>query len=422
MALTADDVAKWLETAEPWWIERAEAAGWKHTEQPGDPEGDLHDFVRALWLIGIATVDQLTTRVEAMREWADEALRYTAEEAAKLRTGFPAYPIDPLTVLVLFDANATYDDIARNTGWLDENVEAIEAAIARRTGRRVPYRSAMAKVPSDTFGHPQHWPDALRGPGAKIERARRQVGHLSVDVAAFQREMRLSVEPYVDASGATLPDHLLVVVRDMGDPPLNWSLQAAEIIYNVRSALDQVVYQLALREHERAGKGGTPKGTAWPVAHSKEDFEALRSARRGSLKGVPAEAVTLIEQFQPFPHERWAPRCMLPFITAMSNEDKHRVVRPVLQSFGTGGGFHVLTSGCRNHAEMPVWPVDALVRDGTPVLVLRGYDAGPEFTAEVTGTVSVQVTLGEHGPFLPLLQDAVEWTAHVIGHFTPFFR
>jgi hypothetical protein len=95
------------------------------------------------------------------------------------------------------------------------------------------------------------------------------------------------------------------------EAPLLLSVVLGEIVYNLRSGLDYLVYSLA------AADAGTPRnGTQFPI----EDSPAGFSGRRCSfLMGLSDKHVAMIEDLQPYKGVEWTRR-----LRDLSNPDKHR--------------------------------------------------------------------------------------------------
>jgi hypothetical protein len=429
-AISFEELDAWLtaRSDDDWWVQAAEDAGWKHATTDGNPFNDRWGLVTALHYGGFANLDEFDAFLaEAKDDWADEVLKATYAVSEERGHGFTAYPVEPLTVMVLVGRNATLEVITQ-IDYLRPGREAIEAVISQRTGRPIPPRSAMQGVPFDPFASPAYWPAALAGPAAKIMRARDQVAHLAVEVQSFltRHPIPLSVEPYLE-DGVAVQGKLVVLAAGVVDPPIDWSLQGAEIIYNTRSALDQLVYELAGRYwRSTPGRTGQPPGrTAFPVVQ-EADYKRIktRAARgQGPLAHVASDAIDVIERFQPYnAGGGWDPLNQLPFVSSMSNEDKHRVVRPVLQTLGDMGAFQLSYSGCSEVNQHVVWDMEATLEDGALISILSGVNATEDFDAQVTGHIPAHVFIKDHGPLIMCLSDAVEYVAYVIAEFQQFFR
>lgn len=89
------------------------------------------------------------------------------------------------------------------------------------------------------------------------------------------------------------------------------SILIGESVYNLRAALDYLVYELAWLD-----SGQVQEGTQFPIDKSQTEFK--RSCKR-FLAGVNPTHCDWIEQFQPYNGCKWTP-----LLQALSNPDKHK--------------------------------------------------------------------------------------------------
>ncbi len=99
--------------------------------------------------------------------------------------------------------------------------------------------------------------------------------------------------------------------------PLLIPVLVGETIYNMRAALDYLVYELA-----RLDSGKIQNGTQFPIEGNKERFWEER--RETYLKGVCDEHVAHIERLQPYEGCEWTK-----MLRDLSNPDKHRALTPI---------------------------------------------------------------------------------------------
>lgn len=138
----------------------------------------------------------------------------------------------------------------------------------------------------------------------------------------------------------------VVRVTNVRQPPAELSVLAGECIYNLRSALDHVAYQLAvLNSGSTRLSRKVAETSAFPIKPTGPRF---RDAASRSLKGISPSARSVIEQLQPY-HRRRNPnaRCLLA-LEQLSNIDKHRLLHLTAVAIGgaqlglKGSGFLVL--------------------------------------------------------------------------------
>jgi hypothetical protein len=108
-------------------------------------------------------------------------------------------------------------------------------------------------------------------------------------------------------------------------PPLP-SILIGETIYNLRAALDYIVYTIACH-----ATGKDVKGTQWPIEDDPDIFEGRHTGKHPKtgkrvakwLDGLDAPHIQVIEEMQPFKSGQWART-----LRELSNPDKHRTLTP----------------------------------------------------------------------------------------------
>jgi hypothetical protein len=105
----------------------------------------------------------------------------------------------------------------------------------------------------------------------------------------------------------------LVRIRHI-KPHADFGRQLGIIVQSLRSALDYLIYQLALLDSRR-----DQKGTQFPIADSPELFES--ACKQGRLKGLNAEHIGMIESLQPYNGGDW-----LAVLRDLSNPSKHKTL------------------------------------------------------------------------------------------------
>lgn len=247
-------------------------------------------------------------------------------------------------------------------------------------------------------------PEKLRLVRIKLEWAKKRIGDLDAALMAFYETKPHRVTPNDDLQSG---QHVLKVSRI--DPvPFEVLLIAGDMLHNLRSALDHLIWQLVL------ANGQTPtKATAFPICDSAARYNADRA---GKVKGVSPDAVKVLDSIEPYQggkgHQLWV-------LHQLDITDKHRLLfttetiqgpvdfAPVLGTEFTErlgpGGF-----------QLPQAPVPVKVGD---VLFTRPLDmevAGyPNFSfgislrePQVTESEPIRVTLNRLGYFADGVVDA----------------
>jgi hypothetical protein len=100
-------------------------------------------------------------------------------------------------------------------------------------------------------------------------------------------------------------------------PPI-FGILIGETVYNLRAALDYLIYEVAFLD-----SGSIQKGTRFPIEDTPSGFNGRRKTY---LKGVSHKHQTLIERLQPYKGVNWTQ-----ILRDVSNPDKHKnltVIRP----------------------------------------------------------------------------------------------
>lgn len=126
----------------------------------------------------------------------------------------------------------------------------------------------------------------LEAVDAKTERARSELRLLKADIAAFCHERaRLIVREECDDGRERW-----VYRGDTPKAPIKWSIRAGEFAYNLRSALDHLVWQLV------EVNGGVPsRSNQFPIQHSPKEDDFSKKTR-----GISRPAADYMKSVQPY--------------------------------------------------------------------------------------------------------------------------
>jgi hypothetical protein len=211
----------------------------------------------------------------------------------------------------------------------------------------------------------------------RVDRAGEHLADLQFRVDAFAESQKdkLTVELHEEGP----------VIRNEGDdPPRVFSVIVGEVIYNLRAALDYLVYALAWldsRTHQAK--------TQFPIEDTPEGF---RGRRKTYLKGVSDEHVAAIQRLQPCDGCDWTA-----ILRDISNQDKHWALEIVVSE----------TSGFIDFA----WP-----KDKTPA------DAFAAGEMHVNNAPTIDVAFPE-GPLVVEALEALKTEVRaVLDAFEPEFE
>jgi hypothetical protein len=219
----------------------------------------------------------------------------------------------------------------------------------------------------------------LDGVRHKIAAAMYEIRSLDSDFSGVirLRRYRVVIAEYNPRTGL----NALRVAIDSDDWPLIWSIKVGEIVHNLRSALDQLICQLAkLRKASYRCDD-----TAFPIhrygPRSKRKRGRWTDSRvRGHLQ---KRHVAKIRALQPYHRKNGGSLSALWFLNQINNADKHRLLQVVA---ATPGGLVVSNTGTMMGAHL-AWGVR--LRNGAKVVEValvpdaeldRAYRVIPQLT------------------------------------------
>jgi hypothetical protein len=173
-----------------------------------------------------------------------------------------------------------------------------------------PYRLNMCYLRHDRAG--KHL--------AYVKRALRRFGEGNpYPILPYEDEDALPHDPWEFMSR---PDLNLMagdyqITRDVRLNPV-LSVRVGEMIYNLRSVLDYLIYALAWHDTGKRPTGRHERGLQFPIENTPEGFKGRRNSM---LKGITDENVALIKLYQPCAGCSWTGT-----LRDISNADKHREV------------------------------------------------------------------------------------------------
>jgi hypothetical protein len=167
--------------------------------------------------------------------------------------------------------------------------------------------------------------------GHRLDGVRERVSWANDHFDALGTKVRKWVHRNLHSGNADFyPEAGIHVFRwEAPDPPLLWSVMCGNIVHNLRSALDHLVWQMVLANGIQAPKTGS-RGNAFPIKVTppgKGETFASIYAKNGKLAGVHPDHIALIEEFQPYkviPHGASANEHPLALLDELWQIDKHR--------------------------------------------------------------------------------------------------
>jgi hypothetical protein len=234
---------------------------------------------------------------------------------------------------------------------------------------------------------------------AKIRRAQQHHAELTEAIRSWTTNAVFELQGGLDADGiyrlrfATAPQ-----------PPSDLALPLADMLVNLRAALDYLVWQLVL------ANGGSPtQSNMFPVV--RKDSEWHREAKR-RLAGVAERWVDVIDGLQPFRHHPEAPdHHWLGFLDRANNVNKHRLMAPVtLSQFVGMPSLHFSRTGQPRDVQL-IGPKSPQIQEGALFLGIKvePVDPGLRVTVEqdwVQVGISFNHGIDAPGPFPDLIGHA----------------
>ena len=153
----------------------------------------------------------------------------------------------------------------------------------------------------------------LEGVNAKLQRAQDQIEQLACDVrescntlqGLFSEELRPDVG-----------DRIWIFRGDTPVVPIEYSVRLGEIVYNLRSSLDQLIWQLVNANYRIPSHRNE-----FPVF---DDELRFNKAEKTKLAGISLRCLAKIKEMQPFrKNDKWS---ALKTVHSLCNMDKHRSV------------------------------------------------------------------------------------------------
>lgn len=255
--------------------------------------------------------------------------------------------------------------------------------------------------------------DALDGCRAKLGRAKKHLDALKDEVARF-----LEAHPYAFLVQANLGrTEYSFRAHVLEWPPLEWSLIVGDYVHNLRSALDNLMWQLALLTSGGPepirfdGKTADPRQIQFPISDTLEKY--VNAQVRAY---VDAKYMAAIQDFQPY-HGRYIDPLGSPFLRlhALSNTDKHRTINAVLVSVSEAGPRFVT----RDATIVDQWFEPGVpIEDGVEVAHVTVIPTGPDPDVEMH-EFPVDIAFG--GCPADKLPTLLEASTDVIKRCAPFF-
>ncbi len=246
---------------------------------------------------------------------------------------------------------------------------------------------------------------ALDGCREKIGRAREHVRNLDAEITEFIESAPPTITVITKSDPATGGVRQSIVI-DGPKIPLRLSVIAGEVVHQLRSSLDHLIWQLVVAN----GSHEPSRLLEFPVVRDSTNYA---SAAGQKLKGVRADAAELIESLQPYrPYEEGASIQDHPLLILhdLNIIDKHRFI------IATGGELNFYES-----KDLLTWHPHQLDRQ-----VVHRLGRTPTQPPDMSYRVSFDIVFQKFGSregetVVPSLQQLCDFTSRAIDSFVPFF-
>jgi hypothetical protein len=233
--------------------------------------------------------------------------------------------------------------------------------------------------------------DAVRGVILKVNRAHEHFTALKREIDAWNGRKPYRLVAEVHANGGK---HFLRV-KLLEPIPVEWSVVVGEAVHDLRSALEQIIYQLTLFHSGRRDLDGC----GFPIYSKRSDFEKrskrhpsgwARDGGRYKIRGTAPSVQLFIEELQPYP-QRYTRSVhhSLAGLHELWNQDKHRLVHLWGLRFNDA---KITIKGTGDRANcVPVFFSDRVLSDGA--IAVKITCDPPRSNVEVSGPAVANVAI-----------------------------
>ena len=264
---------------------------------------------------------------------------------------------------------------------------------------------------------------SLVGSRLKIERALQHLDELEPEIVAYVKR-----DPYRVAKDTRIEGEWNVVeieaVREYPNP--RWGVRVGEFFHDLRSALDNLVWQLVKVNGEEPGNHNQfPIYTDPPGPARLKALRGIPGATRidDMLFGVAPEYATVIKELQPYlgTHMHAQHRTALGALAELSNIDKHRFVHPALGMRQKGDAGEVTEVAGPPPKDIEIVYTTGPIYPGAELMRWRIIGGTDETKVTMQGNVPYDIAFGHPHTTLSHLDWIRERIAQVVERFAGAF-
>jgi hypothetical protein len=166
----------------------------------------------------------------------------------------------------------------------------------------------------------------------RLERAWEHLQSLEAECSGWLKEHPYRVYGELDTEGR----NKLVKVEIFQQPSAELSLLIGDCLHNMRSALDNLVYDLAIAHRGSPLSKSIARDSQFPIF---KDCGKFISKGMDQIRGIHPDAKTLFKDLQPYQRGDKFAYHRLWMLRELSNADKHRLLHPTLLQPAAMGYF-----------------------------------------------------------------------------------
>ena len=219
----------------------------------------------------------------------------------------------------------------------------------------------------------------------KLDRASEHMDTVSRQTEAFIKRKPAPFDFWTketSGAGKSRKYVLRAIIRE--EPPRELGLAIGDAVQNMRHALDHLVYELSSPSARRDGK------TQFPVYDDRCRFEVLGAPL---IKGISGDERTLIERLQPYQATYAARDHPLAILNRLANQDKHRVLLPLVAAVNHTGTWIGSTNADIQIIEFNPGPL----KDNAKIMVFTATPHDPAEKVHVEPESGLQIQLADTG-------------------------
>lgn len=249
----------------------------------------------------------------------------------------------------------------------------------------------------------------LEGCRSKIERANEHIKNLEIETAEYLQTNKCSFPQHYDSAS----DELVLSFANVPVLPLRFSIIVGEAIYQLRSSLDHLVWDLCQFNN------GTPaSNSGFPIFKSLDGY---KSRGEPMIQGVAASAKARIHSLQPL-HRPAPTEDALWILREMNNTDKHKLI--FVAQAHTGDRVHVsFPDGITSRSPTNDFRLMRIIpENGAEFYRIKTRQTSVKVDVDLAPIIAVEnVALAKYEPAIPLLTQLSGAVSNIIKDFAVEF-